>query len=195
MNAIADRYRQHADAFERRIAAAHPDQWADPSPCEKWTARDVVDHIIMMHGAMLRPVGRELSPAPSDPLGAFQAARTDVEALLDDPTMATTESPTPSGPMTAQDHVNQVLIDDLILHGWDLAKALRQDPTIDQAEVRRLWSANTAIPAEMMAKFRTPGAFGPGIEVLGPEVQVSPDAPLQDRLIGFIGRDPYWTHR
>ncbi|RSM77263.1 TIGR03086 family protein [Kibdelosporangium aridum] len=195
MSTIADRYRKHADAFERRIAAARPGQWTSPSPCEKWTARDVVDHIIMMHGAMLRPVGRELSPAPSDVLGAFQAARADVEALLGDPAAATTESPTPSGPMTAEDHVDKVLIDDLILHGWDLAKALGQDATIDQAEVERLWTTNTAIPAEMMAKFRTPGAFGPGIEVLGPEVPVATDAPLQDRLLGFIGRDPHWTHR
>ena len=43
----------------------------------------------------------------------------------------------------------------------------------------------------MMDKMRTPGAFGPGIVVFGPEVPVPADAPLQDRLLGFIGRDPY----
>jgi hypothetical protein len=30
MNAIADRYRRHADAFERKVAAAGPDQWSNP---------------------------------------------------------------------------------------------------------------------------------------------------------------------
>lgn len=41
-----------------------------------------------------------------------------------------------------------------------------------------------------MERFRTPGAFGPGIEVYGAEVPVPPDAPLQDRLLGYVGRDP-----
>ncbi|ALG11316.1 TIGR03086 family metal-binding protein [Kibdelosporangium phytohabitans] len=195
MSIIADRYRRHADSFERTVAAARPDQWSDPSPCAKWTARDVVDHAVMMHGAMLAPVGRTLSPAPADALGAFRAARADVEALLADPVAAATGCRTPAGTVTAAEHVDQVLVDDLILHRWDLATALGLDATMDPAEVERMWAANTAIPAETMAKFRTPGAFGPGIEVFGPEVPVPPEAPTQDRLLGFIGRDPRWPRR
>jgi hypothetical protein len=48
----------------------------------------VVGHIVFMHGYMLRPMGRGPSPAPSvqeDPLGSFNAARADVEAVLDEP--------------------------------------------------------------------------------------------------------------
>ncbi|MCP2257145.1 hypothetical protein LX15_000830 [Streptoalloteichus tenebrarius] len=37
---------------------------------------------------------------------------------------------------------------------------------------------------------RTPDAFGPGVTVLGAEVEVPEDAPLQDRLLGLFGRDP-----
>jgi hypothetical protein len=44
-----------------------------------------------------------------------------------------------------------------------------------------------------MERYRTPDAFGPGIEVFGPEVPVPEDAPLQHRLLGFIGRDPDWA--
>ena len=57
-------------------------------------------------------------------------------------------------------------------------------------DVERLWSLTIAIPADVMEKYRTPGAFGPGVEVYGPEVRVAEDAPLQDRLLGLIGRDP-----
>ncbi|MDQ4020345.1 MAG: maleylpyruvate isomerase family mycothiol-dependent enzyme [Actinomycetota bacterium] len=35
-----------ADAFAAKIAAVPDDRWASPSPCEGWTARDVVRHVI-----------------------------------------------------------------------------------------------------------------------------------------------------
>ena len=196
MTEIADRYRKHADAFERKVASVRPEQWSNPSPCEKWDARDVVDHVVMMHGDMLRPLGRALSPAASvedDPPAAFQAARADVEAVLADPELAATECDTPNGRMTVEQQIDGVVSDDLVLHAWDLARATGQDDTIDPDDVERQWSINTAIPADLMEKYRTPGAFGPGVEVLGPEVQIPDDAPLQDRLLGLLGRNPNWA--
>jgi uncharacterized protein (TIGR03086 family) len=198
MSTIADRYRRHADAFERKVAAVRPDQWSNQSPCEAWSARDVVDHIVSMHGYMLRPLDRGLSPAPSvsdDPLGAFEAARADVEAVLDDPALARPDCDTPNGRMTVEQQIDRVVSDDLVLHGWDLARATGQGDTMDPEDVERLWSITNAIPTELMAKYRTPGAFGPGVEVFGPEVKVPEDAPLQDRLLGLIGRDPGWSPR
>ena len=35
MTAIADRYRTLADAFEAKVAAVAPDDWSNPSPCER----------------------------------------------------------------------------------------------------------------------------------------------------------------
>jgi hypothetical protein len=61
---------------------------------------------------------------------------------------------------------------------------------MDPADVERMWAGTSAIPAAMMERLRTPGAFGPGIKVFGPEVKVAEDAPLQHRLLGLIGRDP-----
>lgn len=196
MSEIADRYRRHADAFGRKVAAVQPEQWTDQSPCEAWTARDVVDHIVMMHGVMLRPVDRKPRAAPSvadDPVAAFEAARADVEALLDDPELAGVESDTPNGRMTVEQQIDEVVSDDLVLHGWDLARATGQDDGMASDDVERLWSRTKAIPPELMAKYRTPGAFGPGVEVYGPEVAIPEDAPLQDRLLGLIGRDPSWS--
>ena len=196
MTEIADRYRRRADAFERTIAAVGPEQWTNPSPCEKWDARDVVDHVVSMHGYMLRPLDRSLSPAPpvgDDPLAAFQAARADVEAVLEDPALSATACETPNGPMTVARQIDEVVSDDMPQHRWDLARATGQDDTIDPEDLERLWSITTSIPPELMERYRTPGAFGPGIEVFGPEVGVTPDAPLQHRLLGLIGRDPNWA--
>jgi uncharacterized protein (TIGR03086 family) len=198
MSAIADRYRRHADAFEHKLAAVRAEQWSNRSPCAAWDARGVVEHVVVMHAVMLRPVNRELSPAASvadDPLRAFRAARADVEAVLDDPELAGCECDTPNGPMTVAQQIDDVVSDDLVLHGWDLARATGQDDTMDPEDVERLWAITTAIPAALMEKYRTPGAFGPGVEVYGPEVKIAAEAPLQDRLLGLIGRDPGWSGR
>lgn len=196
MGEIADRYRRRADAFDRKVAAVRPDQWNNPSPCEKWTAREVVQHIIDMHGVIPRQLDRTLSAAPSvdeDPVAAFRSARADVEAILDDPSLASLECETPTGRMMAEEHIDQVPSADLPLHGWDLARATGQDDTMDPADVEYHWSAITALPVDLLEKYRTPGAFGPGVEVFGPEVRIEEGASPQDRLLGFIGRDPRWS--
>src|SRR5215212_460869 len=129
MTAIADRYCRHADAFERKVAAVRPDQWSNPSPCTAWNARDVVGHIVDMHGYMLRPLGRRLSAAPSvedDPLRAFKVARADAETVLEDAELAGIECDTANGRMTVEQQIDQIVSDDLVLHGWDLARATSQ---------------------------------------------------------------------
>jgi len=195
MSEIEDRYRAHADAFAQKVAGAAPDSWSNQSPCADWTALEVVGHIVIMHDAMLHPLGRTLSPAPAvedDPLGAFTSARADIEAILSDPALAETPVVTPGGSMTAAEHIDGVVSDDMVLHGWDLARATGQDDTIDPVDLERLWLSNNAIPPEFLDKLRTPGAFGPGVVVFGPEIVVPADAPLQKRLLGMVGRDPDW---
>jgi len=182
---VLERYRHAADAFERKIEAVRPDQWANRSPCADWTARDVVSHVVEMHGAMLRAVQRSPRPAADDdPLAAFRTARADVEAVLADPELAGVEVASPyAGQLPAERHIDQVMVDELVVHGWDLARATGQDGTMDPAAVDKIWLASMSLGEEVL---RTPG-------VCGPEVAVPPDAPLQDRLLGLLGRDPRWA--
>jgi uncharacterized protein (TIGR03086 family) len=189
---VAQRYRRRADAFEATVAAVDPADWARPSPCAEWDARDVVRHIVDMHGVMLRPYGRTAAPAPTvddDPLAAFRAARSEVEAILDDPELAARQTESPAGTMPGADMVDQVASADLVLHRWDLARATGQDDTIDADELAGMWPGLQDIPEIM----RVPEAFGPGVVVFGPAVEVPDDAPLQDRALGLVGRDPAWT--
>jgi uncharacterized protein (TIGR03086 family) len=186
---VADRYRRRADRFGELVAAVDPATWDAPSPCAEWRARDVVGHIVDMHDVMLGPC--QPSPRPSieeDPPGAYRAARADVETILADPAVALAERDTPMGRMTVAEHVDGVVSIDLVLHGWDLARAAGLDDAIDPDELDRLWPGIEQIPDEM----RIPDHFGPGVVVFGPEVAVPPDAPLQDRLLGKLGRDPRW---
>jgi uncharacterized protein (TIGR03086 family) len=189
---VSDRYQRRADRFEQLVRAVDAPVWDGPSPCTEWRARDVVGHIVDMHDVMLRPAGREPSDRPTieaDPLAAYLAARADVEAILGDPAVALAECDTPMGRMSVAEHVDGVVSTDLVLHGWDLARAAGLDDTIDPDELERLWPRISEIPDEM----RIPEHFGPGVIVFGPEVVVAEDAPLQDRFVGKLGRDPRWV--
>jgi uncharacterized protein (TIGR03086 family) len=179
MTAIADRYRTLADAFEAKVAAVSPDDWSNPSPCEEWTVRQLVDHVVDVHGMMLKPLDRTLPDGPDDPLGAFKAARADVEVVLDDPALAGREYDGQFGKTKVEDTIDRFMAFDLVVHGWDLARATGQDETIDPVEVDRTWDAVQAL-GENMRKYG----------VTGPEVAVPPDASKQDRLLGLLGRQP-----
>jgi uncharacterized protein (TIGR03086 family) len=78
-----------------------------------------------------------------------------------------------------------VALDELVLHGWDLARATGQPFRCDPASTAAVLAFTTAAARpENMAK--RDGLFGPVVDV--PE-----DAPAFDRALGFAGRDPAWT--
>jgi uncharacterized protein (TIGR03086 family) len=181
MTAIADRYRTLADAFEAKISAVTPDAWSNQTPCAEWNTRQLVAHVIDVHGMMLKPLDRTLSDAPSvddDPLGAFRAARADVEQVLDDPALAGTEYDGAFGRSKVEQTIDQFMGFDLVVHGWDLARATGQDDTIDSAEVDRIMAF-----AEPMGDTMRENS------VTGPAVAVPDNAPKQDRMLGLLGRD------
>ncbi|GAB2730286.1 TIGR03086 family metal-binding protein [Nocardia thraciensis] len=74
-----------------------------------------------------------------------------------------------------------VALDELVIHGWDLARATGQAYQPAEQDLTVLLDMLRDTPAE-----GTPGLFGPTVEV--PD-----DAPLWDRVLGLTGRDPAWT--
>ena len=79
----------------------------------------------------------------------------------------------------------QVAVDELVIHGWDLARATRQPFSCDSA------SLQASLDFVTTAQEQSGGAGREGL--FGPAVEVPPDAPVIDRIIGLSGRDPSWT--
>jgi uncharacterized protein (TIGR03086 family) len=182
MSEISERYRRLSNAFAAKIAAVSPDGWEQRSPCEGWTARDVVGHVVATQGMFLGFVGREMGDIPSaddDPAAAWDAARSVMQRELDDPQRATAEFEGFQGPTTLEAAVNRFLCFDLVVHGWDLARATGQDDRIAAEDVTRVREQ-----AEALAdRLRGPQAFGP-------EVDPPPGADDQARLLAYLGRQP-----
>jgi uncharacterized protein (TIGR03086 family) len=75
-----------------------------------------------------------------------------------------------------------VAADELVVHGWDLARATGQEYEPDEVALRAAYGFLAAAAVNS----------GPGEGVFGPVVPVPDDAPLLDRVIGLSGRDPGW---
>jgi uncharacterized protein (TIGR03086 family) len=75
-----------------------------------------------------------------------------------------------------------VAADELVVHGWDLARATGQAYEPDEVALRAAYGFLAAAAENS----------GPGEGVFGPVVPVPDDAPLLDRVIGLSGRDPGW---
>ena len=182
MSEIADRYRRLGDAFADKIAAVTDDRWESQSPCEDWKARDVVGHVVGTQGMFLGFIGEELKDGPSvddDPLAAWNAARAQIQERLDDPEKARTEFEGITGKSTFEAAADKFLCTDLVVHGWDLARATGLDESIDPGDAERVRRNMES----MGDGLRSPGAFGA-------EVEPPAGADEQQRMLAFLGRQP-----
>lgn len=177
----------------RRLAdlvAAVPDEALDrPTPCARYTVGDLLDHIggfasafiaaarkTPLDGAgsgdasRLAPDWRQAIPADLARLGA---AWRDGEAWT---------GMTAAGGVDLPGEVAGVVaLDELVLHGWDLAKATGQPAGYDGPGLEAVHG--------MVSHFRANGIEG----IFGAVVEVPEDAPLLDRILGLAGRDPGWA--
>jgi uncharacterized protein (TIGR03086 family) len=177
---IARRYARLADAFAATVAAVPADAWENPAPCESWTAREVVRHVVDAHDLFLGQVGRSRPDGPSvdhDPAGAFAAARGAVLADLEEPGRAAVTYEGYFGTMSFEDAIDQFLSGDLLVHRWDLGTAAGLDVHLDPQDMRA-WREAAGL---FLDAIRGPGAFGP--ELTPPE-----GADEQTAFLAFLGR-------
>lgn len=180
MEPVADRYRRLAATMTTRVEGVPDDAWSNPSPCDEWTARDLVAHLVDVHGRFQALVGRdsvEHPPVDEDPLGAWVGVRDQMQADLEDPARVDEEYDGRFGRSTFGAAVDGFVCFDLVVHGWDLARATGQDETVDPADVEQVQAAVDAM-GEVMR----------GNGVIADPVEPAPGASSQDRLLAALGR-------
>ncbi|MGA9103427.1 maleylpyruvate isomerase family mycothiol-dependent enzyme [Aeromicrobium sp.] len=178
----AERHRLISGVFADRVEGTR--DWEAPAPVEGWAARDVVRHLVEWFPAFLSAGGVELPSGPSvdvDPAGAWRAHSDAVQSLLDGPDPDRPFTHPRAGSHALDQAVDMFYTSDVFMHTWDLARATGQDDALDSDLCAQLLGGMS----QMEELIRASGQYGPAVPV--PE-----DAPVQDRMIGFIGRDPYW---
>ena len=186
------------EALDRAIASTagivktvRPDQAGAPTPCTEWDVRDLLNHIIgtlWLSEALLGNLVPRHPMAPGglpgtdlagqDPAAAYAQASAAALAAASAGDTLTRVHTTPLGDMPGPALAGFTTLD-ILVHGWDLAKATGQPPALDDTlAAHALTFAEQAI---------SPGSRAPRI---GPAVPVAVDAPLTERLVAFLGRQP-----
>jgi uncharacterized protein (TIGR03086 family) len=181
MSEISDRYARLAAAFADKVAAVPDDAWSNPTPCEEWEVRDIVRHVVDTQGMFLGFVSREMGDLPSvdeDPEGAVRAATGRIHDDLEDADRSAETFEGMMGTQRFDEAVDRFLSADLIVHGWDLAKATGQDTDIGDEDIAALRRMAEGFPSEAI---RGPQAFGP-------ELEVADDASEQEKMLAYLGR-------
>lgn len=178
-------------AHHREVAAGFTDKvagtadWDVPAPVDGWVARDVVRHLVTWLPGFLHSRGLPGLPGgPSveaDPVAAWRAHADGVQALLEGPDAARELDDPYLGRQRLGELIDRIYTGDVFLHTWDLARATGQDDTLDPETCAEMLAGMEPIEEVM----RSSGQYGA-------RVDVSEDADVQTRLLGFIGRDPSW---
>ena len=180
MSPAQERYRLTAGAFDARVQATPPDSWNGQSPCTEWRARDVVAHVVDNHRRLIAEVAgveSEAMTADEDPKAAWTSAYATMSELTKDPEAMALSVEGPMGPMPLEQMIPQFVCMDMLVHTWDLARAVGGDERLDEESVQGAYEALKP----MDAMIRQPNVFGPKLDP-------PPGADVQTEFLYFLGR-------
>jgi len=181
-----------ADEVKRVIAGVRDDQLTAPTPCAGTPVAGLLDHFdgltVAFRAAAQKAPQTGAPSANAEHLAADW--RTRLPAQLDALAAAWREpgafdgETEIAGLRMPAGAVAVVGLNEVLVHGWDLAAATGQDYRGDEASTQACleFGQGFAISAPEMRN-----------AIYGPVVPVPDDAPVLDRLLGSTGRDPAWA--
>lgn len=180
------------------VSGVGDEQLDQPTPCVDLRVADLVDHVGGLALAFTDAAEKTSDPAagaPPIPDGARlrgdwrSRTSSDLAALADAwRSPAAWSGTTRVGGVDLPGAVAGVVaLDELVLHGWDLARATGRPFSCDDETLQVLH--------QLIAPTAEPGQEASREGLFGPVVPVPDHAPLLDRVLGLAGRDPAWRPR
>lgn len=164
----------------------------DPTPCPDYAVRELLAHLVGLTTAF-RDAGRKnLGPttdtSPDAALPVLPEGWREAPPPLLDELVAAWRDPAARQGMTRAGGVDlpgevaaMVALNELVIHGWDLARSTGQKYEADEASLR------------VSLALMTPSDDSPRLgQPFGPPFPVAADAPLVDRAVAMSGRRPDW---
>jgi uncharacterized protein (TIGR03086 family) len=181
MNEAMTRHVKACDGFSV-IVGQGEGHWTSASPCPEWDARGVVEHVIGFHDVLLlRPLGAKPMRPKDDPVVRWAVTVSAVESAMGVAAIRSSDDPA-GAPDVDLDRLMPMLTAEVLVHTWDLARAIGVDPCLDP----ELCEISSGVVEPNDESLRSSGLFGPA-------VAVHERADAATRLLAFLGRDPQWT--
>jgi uncharacterized protein (TIGR03086 family) len=187
--------RPATERMARLLAEVDDDALANPTPCPNYQLGDLIDHVGGFALAFTAAAAKNLGDLTSQPRVAAAAnlepgwrARItgDLAGLA-----AAWQAPDAWDGMTKAGGVDlpgqvagRIALDELVVHGWDIARATGQPFDCDDETLREIEATVSQVRRGNDGEL--PGLFGPIVSV--PET-----APRLDSVLGLTGRDPRWS--
>jgi len=173
------------DMLAKIVANLGPGQLSAPTCCPEWDVRGLLNHIL--GGAIMytlvnagQVAGEDAGDViGDDPIQALAVTSAANMASWRQPDALDGDRSYPWGTFPAGAGL-VINVGEVALHGWDLARATGQSADIDPDVAQVIYDFYRRIPMERM---RSSGVYGP-------EINVPETAPIQQRLLGFLGRLP-----
>lgn len=169
------------------VAAVRPEHLDNPTPCGPWKLGELLGHMVgHNHGfaaaANGTPVGGEVWDRLdiTDPAAEYNESAAAVSAAFGSPSADPVEV-YGYGTLPVSIAINMHIVD-FVVHGWDVARSIGWEWDYDEELVD--------IAYRTMLRFPNPGRPSKAFDVIVP---VPDEAPVTDRLMGYVGRDPQWS--
>jgi uncharacterized protein (TIGR03086 family) len=174
------------EGFSRRVAAVEASQWGRSTPCTDWDVRTLVNHVVgellwvpsLLAGRTVGEVGDRFDGdvLGDDPLATCRGAATDAVVAAGEPGAQERTTHLSFGDLPGAEYLGQVTTD-VIIHTWDLARAIGADDDLGDELVA--FARDVLTPQIEMWR---------GAGVLGPAVEPPGEASDQARFLALTGR-------
>lgn len=167
------------------------EQLSAPTPCDQTDVAGLLSHLVGLTAAFRDAARKGPSGGPPGQMPPLDDDwRERLPQNLDELVAAWREPDAWEGmaeaggrEMAATD-MAVVTVDELVLHGWDLARATGQETSVDAA-------SEAAVHGFVSAMAEADPSDREGL--FGPIVAVPDDAPRFDQILALSGRDPQWS--
>ncbi len=173
------------DAVVQRVPEG---KWDNDSACEGWTLRDVLKHQCGVLDALAEVVHTgeialpQMAEEADDPVARWQQTRdglfSAVDGAIETPGALAKEDNYWFGPMSLEQLIAMVQWDPLT-HAWDIGSSVEVAPYLPEDLVQQSFDKVKGIEE-----------FARKHKLIGEAVPVPDDAPIADRFIGYLGRQP-----
>ena len=176
-------HRRAQQVFASVLASVRAEHLDASTPCEGWTVRDVLDHVVGGNDRMAGLPGEGDPARAGDLAGAFPASAERASAVFEAPGGLERTFELRIGPVPGSVCV-RMRTTDVLVHAWDVARATGQPSDLDPE------LAGEVLP--FVQGFLRPELRGAG-RPFGLEQPCPPDAAAADRLAALAGRHPGWS--